>query len=112
WAKKEANRIWFGTGIETGSITFHYLKDAKTISVFTIYTNGRLSLNYGWLSTQIDKETMEEFHKLIHEIPSFGRIPADFSKWPSIKIADAFINQESIEKFKKTVLWLGDRIKS
>jgi len=47
WAKKEADRIWFGTGIETGSITFHYLKDEKTISVFTIYTNGRLSLNYG-----------------------------------------------------------------
>ena len=111
WAKKIADRIWFGTGIETGSITFHYLKDGKTISVFTIYTNGRISLNYGWLSTQIDKETMEEFHKLIQEIPSFGRIPADFSKWPSIKIADAFVDQDSINKFKEAVLWLGDRIR-
>jgi len=112
WAKKIADRIWFGTGIETGSITFHYLKNGKTISVFTVYTNGKLSLNYGWLSTQIGKETMEEFHKLIHEIPSLGRIPGDFSKWPSIKIADAFPNKESIERFKEAVLWLRDRVKS
>jgi len=112
WAKKEADRVWFGTGIETGSITFHYLKDGKTISVFTIYTNGRLSLNYGWLSTQIDKTTMEEFHRLVHEMPSFSRISADFSKWPSIKLAEAFIDQESVEKFKKAVLWLRDRIRS
>ncbi len=111
WTEETADRIWFGTGIETGSITFHYLKDGKTISVFTIYTNGRLSLNYGWLSTQIDKETMEEFHKLIHEIPSYGRIPGDFSKWPSMKIADAFVDKENIKKFKKAVLWLGNRIR-
>ena len=111
WAKKIADRVWFGTGIETGSITFHYLKDGKTISVFTIYTNGRLSLNYGWLSTQIDKETTEEFHKLIHEIPSFVRIPANFSKWPSIRIADAFVDQDSVNRFKEAVIWLGDRIR-
>ena len=80
--------------------------------MFTIYTNGRLSLNYGWLSTQIDKETMEEFHKLIHQIPLLEDIPTDFSKWPTIKVADAFTNQESIEKFKEAVLWLRDSIRS
>jgi len=112
WAKNVADRVWLGTGIETGSITFHYLKEGKTISVFTIYTNGRLSLNYGWLSTQIDKETMEEFHKLIHQIPLLEDIPTDFSKWPTIKAADAFTNQESIEKFKEAVLWLRDSIRS
>jgi len=110
WAKKIADRIWFGTGIETGSFTFHYLKDGKTVSVFTVYTNGRLSLNYGSLSTQIDKETMEKFYKSIHKIPSFGRIPADFSKWPSIRITDVFVDQDSINKFKEAVHWLGDRI--
>ncbi len=111
WASKKADRIWLGTGIETGSITFHYLKDGKTISVFTIYTNGRLSLNYGWLSTQIDEKTLKEFHKLIQEIPSFSRIPADFAKWPNIKLADAFTDEKSIEEFKKAVLCLGERVR-
>jgi len=112
WANREADRIWLGTGKQTGSITFHYLKDGKTISVFTIYTNGRLSLNYGWLSTQVDKKTLEEFHGLIHKIPSFERIPKNFSTWPSIKVADAFVDEESVEKFKKVVLWLRDRLRS
>ncbi|MCJ7630805.1 hypothetical protein MUP77_00155, partial [Candidatus Bathyarchaeota archaeon] len=35
WSVDTADRIWFGTGKETGSFTFHYLKDGKTISIFT-----------------------------------------------------------------------------
>lgn len=115
WSKNVADRIWFGTGTETGSFTFHYLREGKTIaiSVFTIYTNGNLILNYGWLSPQVDKETMEEFHKLIHEIPSFEHIPADFSKWPPIKVANAFLNQpKAIERFKEVVTWLGNKVHS
>jgi len=111
WSGDIADRIWFGTGAKIGSFTFHYLREGKTISVFTVYTDGSFYLNYGWLSTQIDKETMQEFNKLIHEIPSFERIPADFSKWPSITYA--ILNQpEAIEGFKKTVTWLGNKVHS
>lgn len=113
WSVDIADRIWFGTGVETGSFTFHYLREGKTISVFTAYTNGKFSLNYAWLSRQIDKETTKEFHKLIHEIPSFEHIPADFSKWPTIKVAGAFLNQpENIKRFKEAVVWLGNKIRS
>jgi len=110
WSRNTADRIWFGTGKETGSFTFHYLKEGKTISIFTIYTNGKLMLNYGWLSKQIDQEMMEEFHKKIHEIPTFGQIPSDFSKWPTIKVSEVFKKAESIEKFRQVVLWLRNRL--
>ena len=112
WSRNTAHRIWFGTGAETGSFTFHYLKDSKTISVFTINTNGKLALNYGWLSKQIDQETMKEFHKRIHEIPTFRQIPSDFSKWPSVKILKVFRDPKNLEKFKKAVTWLNDAIKT
>ncbi len=111
WSVDVADRTWFGTGAKIGSFTFHYLSEGKTVSVFTVYTDGSFYLNYGWLSTQIDEETMKEFHELIHEIPSFERIPADFSKWPSI--TNAILNQpEATEKFKKAVIWLEDKIHS
>jgi hypothetical protein len=45
-----ADRVSFGRGKERESFTFHYLKEGKPISVFTIYTDGRLVLNYGWLN--------------------------------------------------------------
>jgi len=110
WSKNTADRVLFGTGRETGSFTFHYLREGKTISVFTISTNGRLMLNYGWLSTQVDRETLEEFHRRIQEIPTFKEIPADFSKWPAIKITDAF--RDDVERFKQAVQWLGEKVRT
>lgn len=111
WSIDTADRIWFGTGKETGSFTFHYLKDGKTISIFTIYTNGKLTLNYGWLVKPLQKETLEGFHNAIHEIPTFRQVPSDFAnKWPAVKL-DAIKNPEYLEKFKGAVLWVRTQIK-
>jgi hypothetical protein len=84
WSQDSADRVWLGSGTEKGSFTLHFLKDGKTASIFSIYTNGYLSLNYGWLSTQVTRQVIQEFHNSIHKIPSFRKIPTDFSKWPSI----------------------------
>lgn len=112
WAENTADRVWLGTGVETGSFTFHYLKGGRTISVFSVYTNGKLSLNYGWLSSQVGKEVLEEFHRRVTEIPTFRRIPADFSKWHTLRVADCFKNAEELQKFEQAVEWLGSMVGS
>jgi len=110
WSQDVADRIWFGTGRETGSFTFHYLREGRTVSVFTIYTNGKLMLNYGWLSDQVDRTIVEEFHRRIHEMPTLRHIPGDLSKWPTTEVADAFKDPEAIEQFKQIVQWLGEEV--
>jgi hypothetical protein len=110
WSVDTADRIWFGTGKETGSFTFHYLKDGKTISMFTVYTNGKLTLNYGWLVKPLQKEILEGFHKAIHEIPTLRQIPDDYTKWPAVKI-EALKIPDYLEKFKSAVLWARTQIK-
>lgn len=112
WSEKTADRIWFGTGIETGSFTLHFLKEGKTVSVFTIYTDGRFVLNYGWLSPQLSSDIMQEFHSKVTALSPFSRIPADFSKWHSIRIAEAFKSPEYLESFKQVVEWLHSRIET
>jgi hypothetical protein len=112
WGESTADRIRFGTGVETGSFTFHYLRDGKTFSVFTIYTNGRLVLNYGVLSDRLDQESLEEFHRRITKLPGFRRVRADFSAWPSVRLADAFRDSDEVEEFKQAVHWLRNRIGS
>lgn len=113
WSQAAADRVWFGTGTETGSCTFHYLKDGKTVSVFSIYTSGYLCLNYGWLSSQVDQDIIEEFHNSIHNIRSFRNIPADFSKWHNITIDEAFLKQaNTVDQFKAAVVALGNRVHS
>jgi len=113
WSQTSADRVQFGTGTGKGSFTFHYLKDGKTVSVFSIYTNGNLYLNYGMFSTKVKQDVVQEFHTSIHKIPSFRNIPADFSTWHSIAIADAFLKQpDAVEQFKTAVMVLGDKVHS
>jgi hypothetical protein len=113
WSQSVADRVWFGAGTATGSFTFHYLKDGKTMSVFSIYTSGYLVLNYGWLSTQVKRVVIQEFHNSIHNILSFKNVSADFSKWPSIEIAEAFLRQaDALEQFEAAVKALGDKVRS
>lgn len=111
WSTDTADRVWLGTGKETGSFTFHYLKDGKTVSVFSIHTNGRLTLNYGWLVKQQPRDTLQRFHQRIHEIPSLRQIPNDFlGKWPSVRV-EALKDPENLKKFKQSVLWLKTQLK-
>lgn len=112
WTKTIADRVSFGRGIETGSFTLHFLRDSKIFSIFSVFTNGRLTLNYGWFSKKIDQGTMKEFHARLKEIPGFRHIPSDFSKWASLKVLDAFKKPEDIDIFKKIVDWLKDNLGS
>jgi len=116
WAKSTANgaggKVVFGTGVETGSFTLHFIRDGETFSVFSVLTNGRLILNYGWLSNKVSQEIMEGFHNKLQEIPTFEEIPSDFSKWASIRIADVFKDSENMEKFEQVVIWLGNEIQA
>jgi hypothetical protein len=108
WSVEVADRVWFGTGAETGSFTFHYRRDGKALSVFTVYTDGRFSLNYGWLSRVLNENTMQRMHDRVHVIGPFSTIPADFSKWPSVMIVDVLRDAASVDEFKKVVEWLGE----
>jgi hypothetical protein len=112
WTKVHAHRVWFGIGASRGSFTFHYLLDGKTVSVFSIYTDGALTLNYGWLSKMLKPEDMQTFHAELVAIPTFKNIPADFSKWPSIRIENAFgSSAEHLAKFKAAVEKVGIQLK-
>jgi hypothetical protein len=106
WSSNRADRIWFGTGAERGSFTFHYLVDGKTVSVFSVYTGGQIVINYGWLSRQIQEVAIAQFHSELNKIPGFEHIPADFARWPSVSIAVLSGNPASMNAFKQAVLEL------
>ena len=110
WTQAIADRVWFGTGTAKGSFTLHFLLNKKTISIFSMYTDAKVTLNYGWLSPQVSEGLMKEFHRRIVSIPSLSKIPEDFTKWPSVTFADAFPSDKELNDFKKSVEWLRDAI--
>ena len=85
WSQEKADRVWFGTGVEKGSFTFHYLRDRKTISIFSVYTNDNFVINYGWMVEVIGVEVMNEFHTRLSRIPTLRNLPSDYNKWPSLR---------------------------
>ncbi len=107
WAKINADRVVWGKGRTYGSFTFHYLRNSKTISVFTITSIGVLYLNYGYLSSQIAHDKIETFHNKIILSTAFQNIPYNIKSFPSINIQDISDTAErDIDIFKKAVLGL------
>lgn len=108
--KEKADRIWFKAEGEKDHFTFNYLKKGKIVSVFTITSDGFLTLNYNKLAQQAGEETVQEFHKMLKDIPSFKQLPNDLNGWPTMKISSAFKTSSDVEQFKKAVSWLEDKI--
>ncbi len=112
WSRSVADRVLFGTGAERGSFAFQYLKDGKTISIFSVNTDGTLMLNYIWLSKQIGEEMINKFHQELIKIPSFANIPANFNTWPILNIRETFIDHpEYLDKFMQVVTDFGQVVK-
>lgn len=109
WAKVNADRVFWGKGRESGSFTFHYRRDGKTISVFTITSQGRLVLNYGYLSDRITKTQLETFHNNLVKVQPFQGIELNPKAFPSISLKELLdAGEDSIEVLKKAVLELLD----
>jgi hypothetical protein len=112
WTRSHADRTWFGTGKQKGSFTFHYLVNGKTASVFSVFTNGDILLNFAYLSVIASKEIMEEFYTKLISIQGFKGLKHDFNKFPSYKIGQAFLNiSEDLSAFETFVDDVGKQLK-
>lgn len=112
WTVSKADHVWFGNGMVKGSFTFRYIKDEKTVSIFSLFTDGTLVINYGHFSKSIDENLMDEFHQRLCTLPGFGKIPGDFLKFPSVKVDQVFLGKpESVQKFKEIVEDFGMKVK-
>jgi len=110
WTKQASDRVYFGNGKGVGSFTFHLLEKGKVVSVFSVYSNARVVLNYGWLSTAVPADVMRGFHDRVVAIPSFSRVAADFGKWPSLSLPEAFGPSGALDQFKGAVGWLHEKV--
>jgi len=61
WSNENADVMRFGTGWASGSFTFCLKRDDKTGSLFSIYSNGVLTLNYGYMKKIFSADQVREF---------------------------------------------------
>jgi hypothetical protein len=108
----EASHIYWGTGKQTGSFTFHYTKDNRNYSLFSVYTEGRLGINFGWFRENVPLELVAAFW---NQLQGIGRLATmhvreDFKSWPNGKLNDLFPSSDDLDKFKQAILAFRDQI--
>ncbi len=115
FSDSKTDRVKWGTGVDSGSFTFHYLPEGATVSasVFSVFTNGKIQLNLGWLFNQVNEEATRSFFHRLKKIKVFSNLKEDFRKWPNFDVADVFVNNpEGLAEFKEAVIKLGEDIKT
>jgi hypothetical protein len=107
WAKENADRVFWGRGKTYGSYTFHYLREGKTVSVFTVTSIGMLYFNFGYLSKILAVEEVQEFYKKLQGVKVFARLPENYRAFPSIPIEEIIAKgADGIEVLKQATLAL------
>jgi hypothetical protein len=107
-----ADRTWWGHGKETGSFTFHLVKEGQTVSIFSVFSDGRLQVNFGWLRERAPADVLISYRDRLHAIPTLKNLPLreDFNSWPTFRLRATLSTTEELDAFKAAVLWLRDRL--
>jgi hypothetical protein len=106
-----ATRTWWGHGRGTGSFTFHVLNEGRTFSVFSVFSDGKVQFNFGWLRDKVTTETLDRYRDGLRAIPSLKAIAVreDFNAWPNLRISKAFTDESQLQAFKELVVEIRDR---
>jgi len=57
----------------------HFLKGGGTIAPFTLFKDGRLSINFGYLFGALSQDTLEQFYTKLMEIPAMNHFNKVFA---------------------------------
>ena len=90
FSKERADEISWGRGTGTGSFNpkFKYIAPQ---SLYTVWSNGRITVNFGWLTGDRAEDLRERLRTMLKEIPAVTKyIPDKGSKSPGIPV-DAWV---------------------
>lgn len=99
-----ADEISWGKGKVEGSFTFMKKKGAKKVSVYSVYTSGNISLNFGSMKNHFSEDDLRDFLSDINRLPETNISEFDITdgKFPSIKI-DSLLKEDDFDLFKSAV---------
>lgn len=88
YSKKKTDEITWGTGLRLGTFNPKFYSVSKK-SVYTVWSNGRININLGWLNDSV--ETLEWREKLREELCKINQISkyipdVSDNRWPGIPI--------------------------
>jgi len=115
FTKSNADNVFWGTGAYIGSFTFHKLKLGAIISIFSVYSDGWIYLNFGYMKDrEVKEELLESFKGRLNEIPNVSitkDVVTSGRKFPTIKV-ETLTEPASLRIFEDAVLTLCQQLES
>lgn len=115
FASDNADELSWGKGTTYGSFTFRKRKMGILVSIFSTFSNGSATINFGeMMGKGVKEEVMQDFRKELNKIPGFNIISEEtvkLGKFPYVPI-QALMKEENLNIFRDAVLALCQRIES
>lgn len=108
WCNANADEVRFGTGVANGSFTFLFEQEGKTGSVFSVYSDGKFSINFGYMPKIFTAEAIANFQDKLSEIPPFREVIEADKYYFYFDLNTAFEDPENLTRFKNEVLALKE----
>ncbi len=100
--------IGFGSGKDKGSFTYYCTRGGVRASIFSVYSNGDISINLGAMEKIFAPEEIGEFQIKLANIPALRSIEESDKYWNTYKLGVDFTNLEEMEVLKQYVLALNN----
>jgi hypothetical protein len=110
WSIENAAIVRFGSGWASGSYTYCFDRDGKIASVFSVYSNGILTMNYGAMKKIFSEDQIQDFYSNISLIPTMKGVAGPEKELASVAIEKAFTKVDFFENFKAQVLRLRNML--
>jgi hypothetical protein len=103
WMQSSADNLSYGSGVTKGSITYRFSNGSAMVSVFSIYTDGKLQLGFRNIRDNLSIDGVVAFHQEVTRIPSLAGVPAELDKYPSVPLTDVVADESNRESFQQAV---------
>ena len=114
FTKDNADEISWGRGATYGSFTFRKTRQGILVSIFSTFSNGSATINFGeMMGKGVKEEVMQGFRKELNMIPGVN-IPEEvvkLVKFPYISV-EALMKEDNLKIFRDAVLALCQQIES
>jgi hypothetical protein len=114
WSKRRATRVRFGTGGSDGSFYPRIEHDGSLYTLFTVVTDGRVTIQFGTMKSISPFAGQEKRLELLHRLNQLGDIAIDATRidlYPSIPIS-ALTSNATISAFLDAFDWVIDEIRA
>lgn len=110
WTQKHSPGMRYGTGSASGSFTFVYDKGGEQGSVFSVYSSGWLTVNFGYMEKIFNREQIEDFRARLAAIPVLAEISSSQNYYFNSLLKNWVGKGAELERFKGELLALRKSI--